>query len=75
MERYANKSGNSGVSSYEIGSNYILVGFTTGSIYEYTYASAGSSHIENMKALAKSGSGLNSYIMKYARKGYSKKIR
>lgn len=72
MERYANTNGNSGVSRYEIGSNYIWVEFTTGIIYEYTYASAGSSHIENMKSLALSGSGLNSYIMKYVKKNYSR---
>jgi hypothetical protein len=75
MERYANNNGDSGISSYQIGSNYILVGFTTGSIYEYTHSSAGVSKIETMKSLARSGSGLNSYIMKYARKNYSRKIR
>jgi len=75
MERYKNNSGNSGVFGYELGSNYISVEFTSGSIYEYTYASAGASNIENMKSLAVSGSGLNSYIMKYARKNYSQKLR
>jgi len=75
MKRYANTNGNSGVSSYEIGSDYIWVEFTTGSIYEYTYASAGREHIENMKPLAQSGSGLNSYTMKYVRKSYSRIIK
>lgn len=75
MERYANTSGNSGVSSYEIGSDYILVGFTTGRLYEYTYASAGGDHIENMKSLAQSGSGLNSYIMPHVKKNYSRIIK
>lgn len=36
MERYANITGDSGVSTYEIGINYIYVGFTSGTIYEYT---------------------------------------
>ncbi len=75
MERYANTNGTSGVSSYEIGTDYIWVEFTTGSIYEYTYASAGRNHIENMKTLAQSGSGLNSYIMKYVKKNYSRIIK
>lgn len=75
MESYANHSGNSGVSTYEIGSNYIWVGFNSGSIYEYTYSSAGTSNIENMKSLARSGSGLNSYIMRYVKKNYSRIIR
>ncbi|EFK57418.1 Uncharacterised protein [Sphingobacterium spiritivorum] len=75
MERYANRNGDSGIFGYEIGSNFILIQFTTGSVYEYTYASAGMNHIENMKSLALSGSGLNSYIMKNVRTKYSRKIR
>lgn len=74
MERYENTNASSAVSSYEIGSDYIRVEFT-GSIYEYTYASAGRHHIENMKTLAQSGSGLNSYIMKYVKKNYSRIIK
>lgn len=75
MNIYANKSGSSGVSRYEISNDYIWIEFTSGSIYEYTYSSAGAGNIENMKSLALSGSGLNSYIMKYLRKSYSRKIR
>lgn len=75
MERYLNTNGNSGVAGYKIWSNYIWVEFTTGSIYEYTYTSAGRDHIENMKSHAISGSGLNSYIMKYVRKNYSRIIK
>ncbi len=75
MEKYANTNGNSGVLSYEIGNNYIWVGFTTGGIYEYTYTSAGREHIENMKTRAQLGSGLNSYIMKYVKKKYSRIIK
>jgi len=38
MEKYANRGGDSGVSTYEIGRDYIWVGFSKGGIYEYTYA-------------------------------------
>lgn len=72
MERYANRSGDSGVSAFEIGTNYISVMFTTGRVYNYTYASAGSNHIEQMKILARLGSGLNSYINKYVKYKYSR---
>lgn len=75
MERYANRSGSSGVSGYEIGSYYIWVEFTTGSIYEYTYSSAGTANIETMKGLAKNGSGLNSFINTNVKKRYSRRIR
>lgn len=62
MEKYANRSGQSGVSAYEIGPNYIRVRFSSGSVYQYSYRKAGQSHVENMKQLAMQGSGLNSYI-------------
>ena len=52
MEKYRNKNGDSGISGYEIGGNFILIEFSTGSIYEYTYSSAGTNNIEMMKNLA-----------------------
>ena len=63
MMIYKNNNGNSNVSSYEIGDDFIEVLFNgTPKIYRYTYKSAGKSNIENMKDLAKNGSGLNSFI-------------
>lgn len=70
--RYRNSGGDSGVSSYEIGTDRIIVTFSTNVSYEYTYRSAGTQHIENMKSLANQGYGLNSYINKYVKKGYSR---
>jgi hypothetical protein len=75
MESYANLSGNSGVAGYQIGNTYILVQFNNGSLYEYTYASAGSGNIEAMKRYAVSGSGLCSFIKRNVNKSYSQKIR
>ena len=75
MERYANHSDSSGVAAYQIGGDYIWVQFTSGSISEYTYSSAGSGNIEEMKSLAKSGSGLNSFNMKNVRNNYPGKLR
>ena len=73
MTRYANLNGNSNVEAYEIGSDYIAVKFyRTAKIYRYTYASAGRSNVEQAKKLAKSGSGLNSFIMNYMRYSYEK---
>lgn len=73
MENYANYSGDSGVATYEIGTDFILVGFTSGSIYEYTYSSAGAGNIETMKSLAAAGRGLCSFIQRNVKRGYSRK--
>lgn len=71
MERYRNRAGDSGVSAYEIGNDYIKVKFSSSfRIYTYSYRKAGSSHVENMKRLAQSGSGLNSYINRYVKHLY-----
>lgn len=75
MERYRNLSGDSGVVAYEIGSDFIRVQFADGAIYLYTYASAGSHNIENMKQLARTGQGLNSFINTTVRKAYARKER
>ena len=75
MERYKNVGGDSGVTGYEIGSDYIRVQFSDGSVYLYTYASAGSNNIEQMKKLAIAGNGLNSFINRNVRKSYERKER
>jgi hypothetical protein len=75
MEMYTNLGGNSGVASYELDSDSVTVQFNDGAIYLYNYVSAGRSNIETMKALAAAGQGLNSFIMKYARKSYAAKLR
>lgn len=71
MERYRNSGGDSGVFSFEIGTDYIAVKFS-GSIrsYNYSYRKAGQHHVEAMKRLARSGSGLNSYINRYVKNLY-----
>lgn len=74
MPLYRNSGGDSGVYSYEIGNDRIIVTFSTNVTYEYTYASASLQHIENMKDLAKLGQGLNSYINKHVKKRYSRKL-
>lgn len=67
MKRYENKNGNSNISSYEYGRDYIRVGFKNGAKYTYSYESAGKENIETMKVLADRGYGLNSFILKRAR--------
>ncbi|MNL13872.1 hypothetical protein D3C87_1347930 [compost metagenome] len=63
MEIYRNLGGTSNVSSFDIGVDYIAVRFNrTARVYRYSYGRAGQQHVENMKQLARQGSGLNSYI-------------
>lgn len=75
MEQYKNLGRDSGVSFYEINSESVTVQFNTGKIYLYTYQSAGSQNIEEMKLLAKNGEGLNSFINRVVRKKYASILR
>jgi len=75
MKRYSDVDRDSGVVAYEYGDNFIRVEFHDGGIYLYTYASAGASHIEDMKKLADNGDGLNEYINDYVKKLYARKER
>ncbi|ANH83113.1 hypothetical protein A8C56_20920 [Niabella ginsenosidivorans] len=71
MERYKNTGGNSGISFFETGTDYILVKFSdTARPYKYSYQKAGCCHVEKMKALARKGSGLNTYINQYVKDLY-----
>lgn len=70
MQIYRNLGGNSNISAFSIGNDYIDVKFNGGSIYRYSYKSAGIDKVERMKKLAIEGCGLNSYIMRYAKKDY-----
>jgi hypothetical protein len=73
MQRYKN-SVNSGVLAYEIGEDRIKVKFLDGTIYLYTYQSAGEHNIEQMKALAEQGKGLTTFINQAVREQYAIKV-
>ena len=72
MQLYNNLGGNSNVRAFSIGVDYIDVQFNGGSVYRYSYRSAGREKVEQMKRLAVQGIGLNSYIMRNARKDYER---
>ncbi len=74
MQRYSNYSGNSGVTGYEIGSNFIDIQFQDGAVYRYTYNSAGASYVEQMKQLAVNGKGLSSFISRYVKNNYAARL-
>ena len=75
MELYRNLGGDSGIEAYEAGPDFIRVQFSDGSVYLYTYESAGSQNIEHMKQLAVNGQGLNSFINTTVRYDYAQKER
>jgi hypothetical protein len=70
-----NVNGDSGVTAYEIGDDWIRVRFSTGAVYLYTAASAGTANIERMKVLAARGDGLNAFINTTVRQAYARKER
>lgn len=74
MQPYANNGGNSSVTAFEIDLESITVEFKGGVRYSYTYQSAGSQHIEEMKALAQAGQGLGAYIMRNVRQSYASRF-
>jgi len=55
----------SGVKGYDYGHDYIVIYFTSGSVYTYTDTSCGKSHIQAMKQLADAQSGLNTYVTRH----------
>jgi hypothetical protein len=74
MQQYGNYGGDSGVAAFEIGSDSITVEFSDGATYLYNYQVTGSANVEEMKRLALSGTGLNSYINRHVRKAYAMKL-
>jgi hypothetical protein len=74
MQRYRNRSGRSGVSAYAIGEGFILVRFVGDGTYEYTDAQPGRMHVRNMQMLARAGVGLSTYISRFVRDDYARKL-
>ena len=67
MQRYNDPRGNSAVTAYEAGPNYIDVQFRDGPCYRYTYQVPGAQHVEAMKQLASEGQKLATYINQHVR--------
>lgn len=62
MKAYRDINGNSGISAYDYGDDWIKVQFKGGDTYEYQASKIGQARITAMKAFADAGDGLNSYI-------------
>ena len=75
MKRYANLSGDSGVTAYEARATSIVVQFHDGWKYAYTRHSAGADTVAMMKELADAGRGLATFISQEVKNGYARKFR
>jgi hypothetical protein len=74
MKRYRNLDGNSGVAAYESGDGFIRIRFVGGEVYEYTDEATGGEHIANMQELAHAGRGLSTYVSRFVRDAYARKL-
>lgn len=74
MKPYRNKSKNSGIVAFEAGRDFLLLKFKDGEVYRYDWKKPGKAMVEKMKRLAESGAGLATYINKYIRKNFAKKL-
>ena len=72
-EPYGNLSGDSGVSHYSIGADFIAVQFQNSTVYIYDSSRPGTQHVAQMKVLADAGRGLGTYISKHVRKAFARK--
>ena len=72
-ERYRNLSGDSGVTYYAIGPDFIAVQFDDPTVYFYDHTRPGPAHVEQMKTLAVGGRGLGTYINRHVRKAFARK--
>ena len=73
MQPYRNLRRHSGVESFSIDEQQIVVRFRSGTHREYGYSlqSVGEHRLSEMKRLARQGHGLNSYINREAEERYA----
>jgi hypothetical protein len=64
MHPYLNLSGESGVTQYELGPDFIDVEFGPKGTYRYTDQRVGRKKVDRMKELAVAGRGLGTFINK-----------
>lgn len=75
MKLYQDIQGDSGISAYECGDDWIDVQFKGGDTYRYLAVDIGSAAVHEMKRLAQAGDGLNAFINTHpsVKEGYSDK--
>lgn len=74
MTPYRDWDHDSGISAYDVGSSHMDVKFKDGAIYRYTAHSAGRAKLDRMVVLARGGDGLNQFINRTVKSGYSERL-
>lgn len=74
MTPYADVSGTSGIVAYEPTHDGIIIRFVGGARYEYNAQKPGPAAVRRMKALAEQGRGLATYIARFVRENYFRKL-
>jgi hypothetical protein len=62
------------VVAYELGAGFIRIRFVNGEVYEYTDATTGREHVQNMQELARAGEGLATYVSRFVHDAYARKL-
>ena len=75
MRRYRNSHGNSGVTGFQPGPDYIDIEFRDGRQYRYTYSVPGQREVDTMKQLAESGENLATFINRHVRDRFAIRLR
>lgn len=65
FHRYRNQGGHSGVVAYALMPDAIAVQFNDGRVYLYNHDCPGRRHVSRMKAIAREGQGLATYISRH----------
>jgi hypothetical protein len=65
LHRYANRGGHSTVAAYAVMPDGIAVQFTDGRVYLYNHDCPGRRHVGRMKAIAREGRGLATYLHRH----------
>jgi hypothetical protein len=74
FHRYRNLSGHSGVVAYALLPEGIALQFFDGMVYLYTHDCPGRRHVSRMKALAREGRGLGTYVLRHVGKRFSARL-
>lgn len=73
MQRYGNLDGQSGIAEFEFAPGRIYVRFVGGpKIYEYDQVRPGAHHVREMRARARNGRDLATYINQHVRDDYAR---
>jgi hypothetical protein len=74
FKRYQSRRGDSGVTRYASGPDYIVVEFKSNEAYRYDYSAPGRDAVETMKQLAETGEGLTTFINREVGANYAEKL-